>query len=75
VQREPIVISEDEICRVAADKMAQNEVGRILVVSSQNPKNLAGIVTRSDLLKARHHHLKEEGHRERIMNPRMPVKV
>lgn len=64
IQRPPVMISSNETCRSAADKMAENDIGRILVVENEK---LVGLITRSDLLKARFHSLKEESHRERIM--------
>lgn len=66
VQKAPITISAYETCRAAADVMAERQVGRILVMDGTSGR-LVGIVTRSDLLKARHHHLKEESQLEKFI--------
>ncbi|MGZ3727479.1 MAG: chloride channel protein, partial [Pseudobdellovibrio sp.] len=66
IQKDPVTIFTEQSCGAAAEKMAQFEIGRILVVSYRNPKELIGIVTRSDLLKARHHQFSEEFRKERI---------
>ncbi len=66
IQRTPVTVFPEETCRVVADKMAEHGVGRVLVVSATNPENLVGIITRSDLLKARRKHLAEESRKEKI---------
>ena len=45
--------------------MAQNDVGRLPVVSAENPTQVLGMLTRSDLLKPRLQRLVEESRRER----------
>jgi chloride channel protein, CIC family len=65
LDRSPVVIRPDETCRAAAEKMAAFGVGRLPVVEPGGTHRLLGIVTRSDLLKARQHHLELEQHRER----------
>jgi H+/Cl- antiporter ClcA/CBS domain-containing protein len=67
IQTSPITIFPEESCRMAADKMAENDIGRILVVSRENPQQLLGLITRSDLLKARRMHFSEESHQEKIL--------
>jgi hypothetical protein len=47
--------------------MAENGVGRLPVVSPDHPGKVAGIVTRSDLLKPRAKTVEEEGRRERLL--------
>jgi CBS-domain-containing membrane protein len=47
--------------------MAQFDVGRLPVVSVAEPTRLLGIVTRSDLLKPRERHIREEQERERLI--------
>jgi len=47
VEREPVTVSPSDTARVAAHKMAENDVGRLVVVQGGVP---CGIVTRSDLL-------------------------
>jgi hypothetical protein len=49
--------------------MAQTGVGRLPVVSPDEPRKVIGIVTRSDLLKARASQVEEEIVRERFLVP------
>jgi H+/Cl- antiporter ClcA len=65
----PIVAHPDESCRSAAERMAATGVGRLPVVSAEG--KLVGIVTRSDLLKARARVVEEEGRRERFLGARL----
>jgi H+/Cl- antiporter ClcA len=60
-------IFPDDSCKTAADKMAQNDVGHLIVVDASDRKKL-GIVTIRDLLKARRLHVSDESERE-IMFP------
>jgi H+/Cl- antiporter ClcA len=59
-----------ESCRTAAERMALAGVGRVLVVSPDNLRQLLGIVSRTDLLKARARHAEEEVKRERFLGAR-----
>jgi CBS domain-containing protein len=52
VSREPAVVFEDNTLRDAADHMVLERVGRLPVVSRDNPRMLVGIISRSDLLSA-----------------------
>ena len=56
-----------ESCRTAAERMAENGVGRLPVVSPDDPSKVIGIVTRSDLLKPRAKTVEEEMRRERLI--------
>jgi CBS domain-containing protein len=67
MEREPIVAYPDESCRSAAERMAQCGVGRLPVVSREDPRKLLGIVTRSDLLKVRARVADEEQRREQFI--------
>ena len=49
--------------------MAEAGVKRLPVVSPDDPARLVGIVSLSDLLKARHRLLDEESRRERFYGP------
>ena len=60
----------DESCRTAAERMVQSDVGRIVVVAPDATDRPIGIVTRSDLLKARSRGLEEDGERRRYLWPR-----
>ncbi len=66
IQKLPITIFPHATCRIAAELMASHEVGRLPVVDPDDQNRLIGIITRADLLKARHEHHKEEEVRERI---------
>jgi H+/Cl- antiporter ClcA/predicted transcriptional regulator len=72
VHREPITVFPWESCRTAAERMAEARVGRLPVVSPENPRQLIGIVTRSDLLKPRADHVEEEVRRERFITAKPP---
>jgi hypothetical protein len=50
--------------------MAQNGVGRLVVVEDDDPGRAVGFVTRSDLLSARARLMEEELHRERFIGRR-----
>ncbi|HET9237478.1 MAG TPA: chloride channel protein [Oligoflexus sp.] len=63
-KRALIVAHADESCKAVAERMSQEEVGRVLVVDVRDSRKLLGIITRSDLLKARHRHYTEEQNRE-----------
>jgi H+/Cl- antiporter ClcA len=50
VRRKPAVVFDDASVREAGDHMASEHVGRLPIVSRQDPTHVVGIVTRSDLL-------------------------
>lgn len=52
VRRPPVVAFEDESLRSVADRMIDQDVGRLPVVSRRDPLCVVGFVTRSDLLTA-----------------------
>jgi len=58
LHRPPIVVREDHTLREAADHMVEADVGR-LVVMARNGRQMVGIVTRGDLLKAHAQRLRE----------------
>jgi CBS domain-containing protein len=70
VDREPITAYPGEPCRIAAERMAQAGVGRLPVVSAEDPTKIVGLVTRSDLLKGRARYVEEEAKRERFFGAR-----
>ena len=72
--RGPITIHVADSCRLAADRMAQAEVGRLLVVDHERPGEILGIVTRADLLKPRARNLVESELRERFIEPKFPYR-
>ena len=67
MRRDLVVAYPEESCRTAAERMAQFDVGRLPVVSIAEPTRLLGIVTRSDLLKPRERHVRDEQERERLI--------
>lgn len=71
IQIAPITVFPDETCRSAVEKMARAGIGRLLVVSSENPRKLVGIVTRSDMLKPRVRLAEEEERRERFIGTKL----
>jgi H+/Cl- antiporter ClcA/CBS domain-containing protein len=71
IRTEPITAFEEETCREAAERMATRGVGRLPVVSIDDPGKLLGIITRSDLLKPRLSHFEEEQRYERHLGPRL----
>jgi chloride channel protein, CIC family len=66
VKRPPVVAYEDNSLREAADHMVAEGVGRLAVVSRQDPAQLLGIISRSDLLNA-HARRIEASHRTRVV--------
>ena len=52
LRRPPVVVYEDSSLRDAADQMVLAKVGRLPVVRRNAPRELVGIVSRSDLLAA-----------------------
>ncbi|HUJ75219.1 MAG TPA: CBS domain-containing protein, partial [bacterium] len=70
VARHPQVAFPEETCRVAAERMALHDVGRLPVVEAGHPFQLVGIITRSDLLKPRVTEFLEEHRVERILGPK-----
>ncbi|MFI5197245.1 MAG: chloride channel protein [Thermoanaerobaculia bacterium] len=60
VKRQPIVAYPHETCRQAAERMAASGIGRLPVLSADEPGKLIGILTRSDLLKPRLQRFEEE---------------
>ncbi len=67
IHRAPITAYPWESCRTAAERMAENGVGRLPIVAPDQPTQVIGIVTRSDLLKPRAKTVEEEGLRERLL--------
>lgn len=72
ISQPPVVAYVDETCRTAAERMADAGVGRLPVVTREDPRRLVGMVTRSDLLKARKRYLELEQRRERPLSVPWP---
>jgi len=59
LKRPPVVVYEDNSLREAADIMVREELGRLPVVLRTGPRQVVGMVTRSDLLSAHRRRLDE----------------
>ena len=55
----PIAVNESHSLREAADHMVAENVGRLIVVSKDDPRKLVGIITRGDILKSHGQRLRE----------------
>jgi CIC family chloride channel protein len=62
--REPTVAYPDETVRTAVDRMLRRGVGRLPVVSRENPRNVVGYLGRTGVLEARQRQLQDEDLRE-----------
>jgi chloride channel protein, CIC family len=71
IKPNPVVAYPDEPLRIVVYRMADTGFTRLPVVSRHAPGRLVGIVSLSDLLKARVHHLEEERRRERVLHMRL----
>jgi chloride channel protein, CIC family len=71
IKPNPVVAYPDEPLRVVVDRMAETGFTRFPVVERSSPPKLLGIISLSDLLKARTHHLEEEHRRERVLRIRL----
>jgi H+/Cl- antiporter ClcA/CBS domain-containing protein len=59
ILRAPAIVYDDNSLREAADHMVNEKVGRLPVVSREEPGKIVGILTRSDLLSAHAQRLDE----------------
>jgi CIC family chloride channel protein len=66
VKRAPVVVFDDNSLRDAADLMVIERVGRLPVVTRDNPQRVVGILSRSDLLAAHAPRLREAREVKRI---------
>jgi CIC family chloride channel protein len=66
----PVVAYSDENLRTVVYRMAETGYTRFPVVERSNPQKLVGMVSLSDLLKARSRNLTEERERERVLRIR-----
>jgi CBS domain-containing protein len=74
VDRQVVTAYPGESCRTVADRRAQANVKRLLIVSPDESVRLIGIVSLGDLLRARHHLIDEESRRERFYRPGRTVR-
>ena len=66
----PVVCSPGESLRVVVYRMAETDLTCLPVVEHSHPHKLVGIVSLTDLLKARARNLQEERYRERVLRLR-----
>jgi CBS domain-containing protein len=74
LKRGPILVFEDHSLRDAADLMTAENVGRLIVVARENPAELTGIITRSDVLAANARRLHEMRHVSRHIRIRRTLR-
>jgi CIC family chloride channel protein len=72
LHRDPVTCYPDEPLRVVVYRMAETGRTRLPVISDKESRQLVGIVSLDDLLKARLRSLDEERHRERVLRIRLP---
>ncbi|MBV9083354.1 MAG: CBS domain-containing protein [Acidobacteriaceae bacterium] len=69
----PTVAVADEPLRVVVYRMVESGFTRFPVVDAETGKQLVGMVSLEDLLRARSRNLEEERARERVLRLRMPI--
>ena len=74
VTRKPIAVNEGHSLREAADHMVAEKVGRLIVVSKDDPHKLVGILTRGDILAAHAQRLREARESSRHLKLRQGFK-
>jgi H+/Cl- antiporter ClcA/CBS domain-containing protein len=67
VNREAVTAFAWESSRIAAERMASHNVGRLPVLADDGTRQVVGMITRSDLLKSRARLAAEENFRERFL--------
>jgi H+/Cl- antiporter ClcA len=70
VKPDPVVCYPDEPLRIVVYRMAETNLTRLPVVERAHPRKLVGMISLSDLLKARARTLHEERSRERVLRLR-----
>jgi CIC family chloride channel protein len=73
VKPNPIVAYPDEPLRVLVERMAETELTRFPVVAGSDPRRLVGLISLTDLQRARQRTLAEERTRERVLKLRFPA--
>jgi len=68
---DPVVAHDDETLREVANRMAQHDITRMPVVSRDDPRRLAGLVTLPQLLQARLRDVHEAHVPERVLRLRV----
>jgi predicted transcriptional regulator len=60
VKRPPVVVFDDSSLREAADHMARERIGRLPVVSRDDPERVIGMLSRSDIIESHVRRLQAE---------------
>ncbi|HEX5473994.1 MAG TPA: chloride channel protein [Vicinamibacterales bacterium] len=72
IRRPPAVVFENSSLREAADHMVRENVGRLPVVTRDQPRRVTGMITRSDLLTAHKRRLIERDRAEQSLRIEIP---
>ncbi|MBV9609838.1 MAG: chloride channel protein, partial [Acidobacteria bacterium] len=70
IKRSPAIAYDDNSAREAADHMVREDIGRLPVVSRDNPRKVIGWLTRSDLLRAHRRRLEDSSRADRTLQVR-----
>ena len=71
IHTHPVVAYPDEPLRAVINRMAETGFTRLPVVERNDMRNLVGMISLHDLLKARGRSLEEEHRRERVLHLRL----
>jgi len=71
-QRKVVMAFSDEPLRLIVYRMAETGRTRMPVVDRENPRQVLGMISLADLLRARTRDLEQERRRERILRLRLP---
>ena len=74
IDEKPVVAYANEPLRVVVYRMAETGLTRFPVLAGENSRQLMGMVSLNDLLRARTRSLEEERHRERVIRIRLPFR-
>ena len=76
MHKDPLIALPDEPLSAVVYKMAKSGITRLPVVSPGLPRKVVGMITLTDLLKARAQHLEDEQRREQVLPlPFLPADV
>jgi CBS domain-containing protein len=70
LKRPPAIVFEDNSLREAADHIVKEDVGRLAVVTREDPRKVTGWLTRSDILSAHRQRLDDASLSHRAINIR-----
>jgi H+/Cl- antiporter ClcA len=70
LRRPPKIVYDDNTLRDAADHMVNHDIGRLPVMSREQPGKLVGIITRADVLRAHRRRLDETQRPQRSLDLR-----